>query len=148
MGQTAIQWRSIAKAGGETVVEQPVVPPVSQTKPPEQDDGFRAQALKLLRSPGVQVDQHATLDGRPAIRIASADGRTVYFVAPGTFTPLELRTRGTTGGVTLQFRAFRQLADTPENRRLLSLTAQHPGATVDSDPDDYDAAEARLYPHG
>ena len=90
---------------------------------------------------------HRTIDGQDTIEIASADGHTTYYVDPGTYKPVELRTRGTDGGTALRFRTYETL-DPDASRSLLSLAAQHPGARVDRDPAHYQAAEARLFPKG
>jgi len=109
--------------------------------------GFRGQILALLRSGEARVVGHRTVDGQDTIAIASADGHTTYYVDPGTYGPVELDTRGTNGGTTLRFRTYETL-ELGANRRLLSLTAQHPGARVDRNPADYRAAEERLFPRG
>jgi hypothetical protein len=109
--------------------------------------GFRGQILALLRSGEARVVGHATIDGQDTIEIASADGHTTYFVDPGSYRPVELRTRGTEGGTALRFRTYERLA-IGSNTALLSLAAQHPDAHVDRDPAHYRAAEARLFPRG
>jgi hypothetical protein len=134
-----------------------VIPASSVPKPPPASDDdssadptssdFRGQILALLRSGEARVVGHRTIDGQDTIEIASADGHTSYFVDPGTYRPVELRTRGTDGGTALRFRTYETL-ELGANRSLLSLTAQHPGARVDRDPADYQSAEARLFPKG
>jgi hypothetical protein len=123
--------------------------------PPSSDDdtadvdptssGFRDQILGLLRSGEAGVIGHKTVDGQDTIEIASADGHTTYFVDPGSYRPVELRTRGTDGGTALRFRTFETLEPDAD---LLSLEAQHPGARIDRDPAHYNAADERLYPNG
>jgi hypothetical protein len=108
---------------------------------------FRAQILALLRSGHARVVGHATVDGEDTIEIQSTDGHTTYYVAPDSYEPVELVTRGTTGGVTLHFDTYQELP-LNDNDGLLSLTAQHPTAHIDRDVADYNAAEARLFPHG
>ena len=51
------------------------------------------------------------------------------------------------GGTALRFRTYETL-DAGANTSLLSLTAQHPSATVDRNQSDYVAAEKRLFPNG
>lgn len=109
--------------------------------------GFRDQILALLRSGDARVVGHERVDGQDTIAIASADGHTTYYVDPGSYRPVELRTRGTDGGTALRFRTYETLA-LDANRGLLSLAAQHPHARIDRDPADYQAAETRLFPHG
>jgi hypothetical protein len=109
--------------------------------------GFRGQILALLRSGDAHVVGHRRIDGQDTIEIASADGHTTYYVDPGSYRPVELRTRGTDGGTALRFRTYETL-ELGANRSLLSLTAQHPDARIDSNPAHYQAAETRLFPHG
>jgi len=108
---------------------------------------FRGQILAVLRSGHARVAVHATVDGRDTIKIESADGHTTYYVEPGSYTPVELTTKGTTGGSILRFDTYEQLP-LNNNSDLLSLTTQHPTATVDRNTADYQAAKARLFPHG
>jgi hypothetical protein len=124
--------------------------------PPSRDDtstadpnsqDFRGQILALLRSGEAHVVGHRTIAGQDTIEIASSDGHTTYFVDPGSYKPVELRTRGTDGGTALRFRTYETLP-AGSNGNLLSLTARHPDAQIDRDPAHYNAAEARLFPHG
>jgi hypothetical protein len=111
------------------------------------EEPFRREILDLLRS-GAEVDGPVVIDGREALRILSRDGSKTYLVDAATYAPIELRTRGDGGGVTLTFLVYEELPRTAANKALLSLTAQHPTAQVNRDPDDYRAAESRLFPHG
>ena len=145
------------KIGGRT--KTPTVTVVTAPKPakgserPSLQDadptsgGFRDQILALLRSGDARVVGHETVDGQDTIAIVSADGHTTYFVDPESYRPVELRTRGTGGGTALRFRTYETL-ELGANRKLLSLAAQHPGARIDRDPADYQAAQARLFPKG
>lgn len=126
--------------------QRPKAPPSPPTADPT-SSGFRGQILALLRSGDARVVGHETIAGQDTIAIVSADGHTTYFVDPGTYRPVELRTRGTDGGTALRFRTYETLS-LDANRGLLSLAAQHPDARVDRDPADYRAAEARLFPNG
>jgi hypothetical protein len=107
---------------------------------------FRGQILALLRSGHARVIGHATVDGQETVEIQSADRHTTYYVAPETYQPVQLTTRGTTGGVVTHFDTYEELP-LKDNNGLLSLTAQHPGALIDRDVADYNAAEARRFPH-
>jgi hypothetical protein len=109
--------------------------------------GSRGQILALLRSGEAHVVGHRTIDGQDTIEIASADGHTTYYADPGSYRPVELRTRGTDGGTVLRYRTYETL-ELDANRSLLSLTAQHPDAQIDRDPAHYEAAQERLFPHG
>ena len=87
-----------------------------------------------------------TIDGRRAIKLTSVRGqsRYEYDVAPGTYYPVKqvFRVPGIT--VTTIYNEYRVLPATPANQRLLSLAARHPGARIDRNPADYQAAQARL----
>lgn len=132
-----------------TVIAKPKVQQAPRETPTADptSSGFRGQILALLHSGDARVLGHERVDGKDTIAIASADGHTSYFVDPGSYRPVELRTRGTDGGTALRFRTYETLG-LGANRALLSLPAQHPDARVDRDPADYQAAEARLFPHG
>ena len=152
-GTGVLAWR-IARRHGVMTATMTVVPASSVPEPPPApasadptSAGFRGQILALLRSGEARVLGHRTIDGQDTIEIGSADGHTTYYVDPGTYKPVELETRGTGGGTTLRFRTYETL-EPGTNRSLLSLAAQHPGAQVDRDPADYQAAEARLFPKG
>jgi hypothetical protein len=154
-GSDVIGFR-IAKKNGvmtatPTVMRRPPAPPPakeSSTPEPDPTSGdFRDQILALLNSGGARVAGHRTIDGRYVIEIDSADGHTTYFVDPGSYDPVELRTRGTDGGTRLRFRTYEKV-ELDGNGSLLSLSAQHPDARVDRKPSDYQAAEARLFPKG
>jgi hypothetical protein len=111
------------------------------------EEPFRQEIMRLLRSGAVE-DGAVQVGDREAHRIVSRDGRVTYLVEAGTYAPIELRTRGEGGEVTLTFRAYEELPRTAANKGLLSLTAQHPTATVNRDPAEYRAAESRLVPRG
>ena len=111
------------------------------------DDMFREQALAALKAPSTKAVGHVTIDGREALKIVVSSSVT-YLVDAQTYDPIEWITRGTDGGVTLRFAAYELLQPTAANQALLSLTTQHPGATVDTSAQDYSAAMGRLYPHG
>jgi hypothetical protein len=156
-GTAVIAWR-FSKRSGVVSSSLTVIPASSVPKPPlsNGDDsadvdptssGFRGQILALLRSGEARVVGHRRLEGQDTIEIASADGHTTYFVDPGSYRPVELRTRGTDGGTALRFRTYETL-DRGADPSLLSLAAQHPGARIDRDPAHYQAADARLFPNG
>jgi hypothetical protein len=146
----------IAKKNGAMTASPTVMPapptPRQSAKPstpdPDPSSGeFRDQILALLKSGGAHVAGHRTIDGQDVIEIDSADGHTTYFVDPASYAPVELRTRGTDGGTSLRFRTYETL-DLAGNESLLSLEANHPTARIDRNPADYQAAEARMFPHG
>jgi hypothetical protein len=111
-------------------------------------DEFRAEILALLRSGRARETGHVQVAGRDAIRIQSPNGRQVYLVDAATYDPIEWTSAGNGGGVTLRFPIYEELPVDTESMKLLDLEAQHPGARVVRDPAAYQAAEARLFPHG
>ena len=58
-----------------------------------------------------------------------------------TYTPIEMRTRGTGGGTVLRFVTYESL---PLDEDLLSIAAQHPGAPVVRDAAAFEAVQAEL----
>ena len=154
-GTDVIAWR-VSKKSGRMSASVTVIPAprhikravASSTPDPDPTSAaFRDQILALLSSGGARVVGPRTIDGQDVIEIDSADGHTTYFVDPGSYAPVELRTGGTGGGTTLRFPVYEKL-ELDGNGGLLSLGAQHPTARVDRDPADYQAAMARLFPRG
>lgn len=77
---------------------------------------FSQLVARLIRSPHVTVDRHATLDGRPAIRITALHGRATLYTQPRTYTPLEFVTTGDPGAnpasmarISMRFAAYETL---------------------------------------
>ncbi|HEY3776366.1 MAG TPA: hypothetical protein VGL69_25450 [Solirubrobacteraceae bacterium] len=122
------------------------------TTGPQTLSWFRHAAIHLLHAPGSTVTDGLTVDGQHAIQISSADGQTVYDVAPSTYAPIQMTQPnptlpGNTPSTTMStVSGWQKLPGTPANLGLLSLTAQHPNATVDTSAADYTAAENRLFP--
>lgn len=111
-------------------------------------EGPREEILALLQSGRARETGRAEVAGRDAIRIESPDGKQVYLVDATTYAPIEWTSAGDGGGVTLRFPVYEELPVNTESLQLLDLEAQHPGARVVRDPAAYQAAEARLFPHG
>jgi hypothetical protein len=151
----------IAFKAGPTGPVKPIVtviPASSVPKPPpsSKDDssdvdptssGFRGQILALLRSREARVVGHRTLAGQDTIEIASADGHTTYFVDPGTYRPVELRTRGTDGGTALRFSTYETLDPTRTAACSASRRSTRPHGSIATPPTNR-AADARLFPNG
>lgn len=132
-----------------TVIAAPKVPKAPPETPSADPtgSGFRGQILALLRSGDARVVGHETIDGQETIAIASADGHTTYYVDPGSYRPVELRTRGTDGGTALRFQTYETL--TLDANAVCSASPRSiPNARVDRDPAAYQAAEERLFPNG
>jgi len=109
-------------------------------------DPIRTRVLGILESGLVSAEGHVTVDGRDALRLASADGTTMILVDPQTYEPILWQMSGGTNGagLTAHFDVYERLADTQANATLFDLRAQHPDARVDTNPADYAAALARL----
>jgi hypothetical protein len=111
------------------------------------EEPFRDEIVSLLRSGDAREDGRETVDGRDAVRLVGADGHTTYFVDAATYAPIRLVTVNGGATTTLSFRVY-ELLDAAGNEALVSLQAQHPDARVDASPEAYQAAQARLFPHG
>jgi hypothetical protein len=116
----------------------------------EADDPIRARVLGILESGLVSEDGHVTVDGRDALKLASADGTVAILVDPQTYEPFLWQMSGGGNGpaLTAHFDVYERLADTEANATVFDLRAQHPDASVDRSPDDYAAALARLSGQG
>jgi hypothetical protein len=109
---------------------------------------FRAEILALLRSGRARETGRVEVAGRDAIRIESSDGKQVYLADASTYDPIAWTTSGNGGSVTLRFPIYEELPMDTESMKFLDLEAQHPAARIVRDPAAYQAAEARLFPHG
>jgi hypothetical protein len=116
----------------------------------EADDPIRARVLGILESGRVSEEGHVTVDGRDALKLASADGTVTILVDPQTFEPIlwQMSGGGNGAALTAHFDVYERLADTEANATVFDLRAQHPDASVDTNPADYAAALARLSGQG
>ena len=148
-----IKWVRAPRAAGTLNGYRPaVVPaPAAATAPDCSDFGsqdYGDQILTMLRSCGAHLVGHATIGGRDTLELRSQDGHITYYVDASSYAPVQLDTTGTDGDTSLRFTTYEVLPADDANEALLSLTAQHPSATVDSNQADYLAAEKRLFPNG
>lgn len=98
------------------------------------DEGLRERMLDLLHSGEAREDGHVTVDGRDAIRVVASDGKMTLVVDASTYEPIEWSWVSDEGvRETSRFRTYEWLPATTHNLALLSLTAQHPGATIRQD---------------
>lgn len=88
------------------------------------------------------INRHAVLNGKPAIELTSDHGRFSYWISPSTYQPLQVEDRFFPG--ITRFPIVRVLAGSAASPKLLSLQAQHPGATIDHSSTDYAKARLRL----
>ncbi len=109
-----------------------------------------AEVQYLLGQPNVTVNPNAVLDGAPAIEFIFDGGRFSYWASPSNYQPLQSEDRQDSlpdgrGGVgTTRYPIARVLTGSAASPNMLSLQAQHPGATVDRSGTDYEAALRRL----
>jgi hypothetical protein len=107
-----------------------------------QSNSALSEVQDLLKQPNVTISPHAVLDGRPAIEFTDDGGRFSYWASPRTYRPLQVVDRFFPG--ITRFPIVRVLTGSAASPKLLSLQAQHPGATVDHSSTDYAAAKLRL----
>lgn len=115
-------------------------------------DPLAEQMSGLLRSGKAQAVSRSTAGGRRVIRFAYENAlpgggavRWTYVVDAETYRPVELTSASPDGSrVTTRFETYETLDATADTRALLSLAAQHPGATVDGSEAGYRAAASRL----
>jgi hypothetical protein len=107
---------------------------------------FRQRVLGILQSGEVSEAGHVSVDGRDALKLASADGTVTILVDPQTYDPiLWTMAGGPTGpGLTAHFSLYERIPDTQQSATLFDLRAQHPDARLDTNPADYATALARL----
>ena len=140
-------WASTGQ-GGLEVIPRP-------TTGPQELSSFRSRALSLLHAPGATVTSNVTVDGQNALQVASADGTSTYDLDPTSYAPIQMTNTigpgtdigdpGNDSTVTLTFTDWQYLTGSPADPKLLSLTAQHPSATIDSSASDYSAAENQIF---
>jgi hypothetical protein len=141
-------WASTGQ-GGLEVVPRP-------TTGPQELSSFRSQALSLLHAPGAKVTSNVTVDGQNALQVTSADGTSTYDLNPTSYAPIQMTNTigpgtdlgdpGNDSTVTLTFTDWQSLTGSAAEPGLLSLTAQHPTATIDNSAGDYNSAENQLFP--
>jgi hypothetical protein len=139
------QLRKHATDGGSH--EKPDASTHHQANPPAKRgaaDSYRTKIMALLGSGTAHEAGHVTVAGRDAIRIVSDHDGLELTVDASTYDPIEWRV--TKGGRTLRvsFPVFERLPATAASIGLTSVTAQHPDARIDTDPDHFEAAAQRL----
>jgi len=142
------RWRDTNGGVHRVVVPAKRSKATPESPPSAVEEPFRQEVLALLRSGTAKEAGSATIGGHAAIRIVGADGHATYLVDAQTYDPLEFRTVGDGGGTTLRFVTYEQLPLTGATSKLLSIQAQHTGARTTADPDQWRAAQSRLFPHG
>jgi hypothetical protein len=104
------------------------------------------QVLGILASGDVSEAGHVTVDGRDALKLASADGKVTILVDPQTCEPILWTIAAGPNGSELSahFDVYDPVPETLASATLFDLHAQHPNASVDTSPADYAAALTRL----
>jgi hypothetical protein len=101
-------------------------------------------------APTITVNPNAVLDGKKTIEVTDDGGRFSYWISPSTYKPLQSVDRwdrlpdGQAGVGIIRYPIARVLTGSAASPKLLSLRAQHPGATIDRSPTDYAAALSRM----
>jgi hypothetical protein len=103
-----------------------------------QSNSALSEVQDLLNQPHVTINRHAELNGKPAIELTSDRGRFSYWISPHTYQPLQVEDRYFPG--ITRYPIAHVLTGSAASPKLLSLQAQHPHATVDHSPTDYNAA--------
>lgn len=90
------------------------------------------------------VTGKTTINGHPLYGIRLSSGITTY-VDKGSYIPRYIDDPQS-NGTTLRFKvvAYQYLAAIPQHRQLLSITAQHPDATIDTNPNDWPASISKV----
>lgn len=133
-----------------TVYLAPRVAPGQVSDTPQSTSAL-SEVQYLLRQPDVKINPHAVLDGKPAIKLTFVGGRFSYWISPTTYQPLQSVDRqdslpdGQSGVGIDRYPIVRVRTGSAASPELLSLQAQHPGATVDHRRADYQAALRRMH---
>jgi len=123
----------------------------NQVSDTPQSTSALSEVQYLLTQPNTKINPHAVLDGKSAIELTFDGGRFSYWISPRTYQPLQDEDRQDglpdgQGGVGIdRYLIVRMLTGSAASPKLLSLQAQHPGATVDHSRTDYAAALSRMH---
>lgn len=112
------------------------LPPETELPPARPPKEGAERLLEVMRShlasAEVREEGPVTVDGRDAIRLVSSAWNATLLVDAVTYEPIEWRLVSDEGiAVTNRFQVYELLPATDANLALLSLTAQHPDATVE-----------------
>jgi hypothetical protein len=101
----------------------------------------------------VVVNPSATVNGNPAIEFTFLGGQYSYWASPSDYRPLQFEDRkavlpdGQSGVALAHYPIDRLLTGAAASASLVSLDAQHPGATIDESDADYQAFVQRVIPN-
>jgi hypothetical protein len=105
-----------------------------------------AEIQAQLKAGRLKVAGPTTIDGRKASNSPRSTARTDTNTRRARHLLPDQTGRPEPGHhtITTTYNEYRLLPATPANQRLLSVAARHPGARIDHNPADYQAAQARL----
>jgi hypothetical protein len=132
-----------------TIYLEPGVAPRQSSDTPQSNSALSLVEY-LLKQSNVTFNSNAVLDGQKVIELTFDHSRFSYWISPSTYQPLQSEDRQDSlpdgqGGVGIdRYPIVRVLTGSAASPNLLSLHAQHPGATVDLSRSDYEAAKRRL----
>jgi hypothetical protein len=134
--------RSVNEAAGATQAARIDPGPAPDWLTEDVIEAFRTNAVREAGTTAYQGKEYVKLvteDGRDAVLVDPETGESVAWIpSPEAF-----------GAPTIVVRTRDMLEDDAAGRRLLSLTALHPNATVrDVSPDEFAETLAALYPRG
>jgi hypothetical protein len=116
-------------AGANTISERP------DSSPPTLIDPISIVREELAHG-SARVAGTATIDGAPLYKIDLPNGVVGYFDRTN-YQPMYLDNPQRDGSmVRMRVVTYEQLSMTPQNEKLLSITAQHPDARVETNPND------------
>jgi hypothetical protein len=111
------------------------VPPGTELPPPRPPKDGAQRILDVMRNhlaSGKVREERLIVDGRDVIRFVSSVWKGMILVDADTYEPIEWRMVSDEGiQETNRFQTYELLPATKANLALLSLRAQHPGATID-----------------
>jgi hypothetical protein len=126
----------------QTVYEKTI--PAGDRLPAGADnDTYRSEILRMLKSGQATVTGPVTIDGRRAVRIVSADKSMTYYVDAATYDPIRLDW-AFNGESTFRFSPYDRIKETSESLKLLDLREAYPDAAVVTGDAQYEQALARL----
>ena len=99
------------------------------------------------------MNPNATVSNEPAIEFTFLGGQYSYWASPSDYRPLQFEDRkavlpdGQSGIALAHYPIDRLLPRRPASPSLVSLDAQHPGATIDESDADFQAFIQRVIPN-
>ncbi|MBN1460859.1 MAG: hypothetical protein JXA57_15105 [Armatimonadetes bacterium] len=138
---------TIYEINRQTATDQQI--PFDETEMETIFSSFKKHALDLLESKDAKVENATLENGRKVIRITSttphaAGAPSTYVIDAETSEPLQWHAGNGQSALTMNI-TLEKLPATGENLKLTDLAAQHPDATLCTDPAAYKQAFDRLF---